>query len=121
VPLIDGGTQRLWRVVGLGRALDLMLTGRTVEVDEAERMGLVNRVVEAGEARRAAVQLASEIAAFPFPTVLADRLSMYEGVGQPLAEGLRIEAERGLSVLTTGAEGAARFAGGAGRGGAGSG
>jgi enoyl-CoA hydratase/carnithine racemase len=115
VPLIDGGTQRLWRVVGLGRALDLMLTGRAIDAEEAERIGLVNRVVDDGQAKSAAVALAEEIASFPWPTVLADRASLYDGIGRPLEEGLGIEASRGMSVLGVGGEGAARFASGQGR------
>ena len=115
VPLIDGGTQRLWRVVGLGRALDLMLTGRAIDAGEAERIGLVNRVVDDGQATAVALELAREIAEFPWPTLLADRASLYDGIGCSLAEGLRIEAERGRTVLTTGAEGASRFASGEGR------
>ena len=86
VPLIDGGTQRLPRVVGLGRALDLILTGRPIDADEAERIG-VNRVVVAGHARRAAIELATEIAGYPWPTLLADRASAYGGLGRPLEEG----------------------------------
>jgi enoyl-CoA hydratase len=120
VPLIDGGTQRLWRVVGLGRALDLMLTGRAIDAVEAERIGLVNRVVDDGTAESAAIALATEIASYPWPTVLADRASLYDGLGVTLEEGLRIEAERGTSVLATGATGAKEFASGAGRHGAGS-
>lgn len=115
VPLIDGGTQRLWRVVGLGRALDLMLTGRAIDAVEAERIGLVNRIVDDGQAKSAAIALAEEIASFPWPTVLADRASLYDGIGRPLEEGIAIEARRGMSVLGTGAEGAARFASGQGR------
>lgn len=115
VPLIDGGTQRLWRVVGLGRALDLVLTGRTIDADEAERIGLVNRVVEVGRARDAAIALAAEIASFPWPTLVADRSSLYDGIGRPLEEGLRIEAARGTSVLSEGAQGAVGFVAGQGR------
>ena len=115
VPLIDGGTQRLPRVVGLGRALDLILTGRVIDAEEAEAIGLVNRVVPAGHARRAAIELGQEIASFPWPTVLADRDSVYDGLGRPLDEGLRREAARGAGVLAVGADGAERFTRGAGR------
>jgi enoyl-CoA hydratase len=115
VPLIDGGTQRLPRVVGLGRALDLILTGRVIDADEAEAIGLVNRVVDAGHARRAAIELATQIASFPWPTLLADRDSVYDGLGRPLDEGLKLEAERGATVLGVGAQGAAQFARGQGR------
>ena len=115
VPLIDGGTQRLPRVVGLGRALDLILTGRVIDAEEAEEIGLVNRVVPAGHARRAALELAAELASFPWPTLLADRDSVYDGLGRPLEQGLGLEAARGATVIGTGAEGAQRFASGAGR------
>ncbi|HVU00364.1 MAG TPA: crotonase/enoyl-CoA hydratase family protein [Polyangiaceae bacterium] len=117
VPLIDGGTQRLPRVVGLGRALDLILTGRLVDAVEAESMGLVNRLSDTGSARKDAVELAHQIAGFPWPTVLADRSSLYDGLDRPLPEGIAIERDRGNTVLATGAIGAARFAGGEGRGG----
>ncbi len=115
VPLIDGGTQRLPEVVGVGRALDLMLTGRLVDAPEAERMGLVNRVVEGGDALTAALALAEEIASAPWRCVVADRESLLDGLDRPMSEGLQIEAERGKAVLDDALNGAARFAEGAGR------
>jgi enoyl-CoA hydratase len=118
VPLIDGGTVRLPRIVGLGRALDLVLTGRGVEVDEALAMGLVDRVVDAGAALPAAVALAHQLAALPQTCLREDRLSVYEALGAPVADGLRVEHEHGLRSLAdaTGAlAGAARFTAGAGR------
>lgn len=116
VPLIDGGTARLPRIVGLGRALDLILTGRPVAADEALAMGLANRVVEPGQAVAAAIELAEQIAAFPFECVLADRASTYAGLDLPLAEALRAEGAAGVPVVAReGADGAARFAAGAGR------
>lgn len=119
VPLIDGGTQRLPHIVGLGRAMDLVLTGRPVGADEAVAIGLVNDVVESGSALTAARRLAATIAAFPQPTVRSDRQAMLGGLGKPFAEGLAIERALGLDVLTTAVEGAARFASGEGRHGAG--
>lgn len=116
VPLIDGGTVRLPRIVGMARALDLILTGRAVAADEALAMGLVNRVVPDGDARRAAEQLAHELAAFPQQCMLADRASAYNQWNLPLAEALRQEGRLGVPiVLAEGAAGAARFLGGAGR------
>jgi enoyl-CoA hydratase len=117
VPLIDGGTQRLPRVVGLGRALDLVLTGRLIDAMEAERIGLVNRVVDDGHALTAALELAAQLLEYPWACLLADRLSLLEGVGRPLVEGLVIEAERGasLDIAEEARAGAARFSGGAGR------
>jgi enoyl-CoA hydratase len=117
VPLIDGGTQRLPRVVGLGRALDLVLTGRLIDVVEAERIGLVNRIVDDGQALDSALELAKELLEYPWACLLADRLSLLEGVGRPLFEGLVIEAERGasLDVAKEALAGASRFSGGAGR------
>ena len=116
VPLIDGGTVRLPRIVGLGRALDLILTGRPVQADEALAMGLANRVVEPGQAVPQALELAAQIAAFPFECVLADRASTYAGLDLPLAEALRAEGAAGAPVVAReGAAGAARFTGGAGR------
>ncbi|MFE9107945.1 crotonase/enoyl-CoA hydratase family protein [Actinomadura geliboluensis] len=116
VPLIDGGTVRLPRIVGLGRALDLIMTGRPVEADEALAIGLANRVVEPGEAVDAARELADQIAAFPFECVLADRASTYAGLDLPLAEALRGEGAAGVPVVAReGVSGAARFVAGAGR------
>ncbi|MBX3126784.1 MAG: crotonase/enoyl-CoA hydratase family protein [Polyangiaceae bacterium] len=115
VPLIDGGTQRLAPIVGLGRALDLVLTGRLIDVVEAERMGLVSRIVDDGSARDAAVALAREIAGFPWSCVLADRESLLDSTELDLGEGLRREAARGRALLTEAAVGAARFASGRGR------
>jgi enoyl-CoA hydratase len=116
VPLIDGGTVRLPRIVGLGRALDLILTGRPVAADEALAMGLANRVVEPGQAVPVALELAEQIAAFPFECVLTDRASAYAGLDLPVAEALRAEGVAGVPMVQReGASGAARFAGGAGR------
>lgn len=99
VPLVDGGTYRLPRVVGLGRALDLILTGREVDAEEALAMGLVNRVVDDGAALDAAIELAAGIAAFPQACVVADRASVYDGLGRPEAEALHLEDERGRQVI----------------------
>jgi len=119
VPLIDGGTQRLPRIVGVGRALDLVLTGRAVDAQEALAMGLVGEVVGAGRHLERALELAERLAAFPQETLLSDRRALLEGAGRALAEGLAIEAREGAAVLMVGTGGAARFAGGEGRGGAG--
>ncbi len=115
VPLIDGGTVRLPRLIGMGHAMDLILTGRKVEAPEALQMGLCNRVVPPGEAREAAVALARQLAAFPQQTMLADRMNAYEQWGLPLPEALRAEWERSKHRIPDALEGAARFAGGAGR------
>lgn len=118
VPLIDGGTVRLPRIVGLGRALDLVLTGRAVSAEEARAMGLVDRVVPKGDALRAAVELAEQIAAFPWTCVLTDRASVYEGLDLSFEEALANEHRHGARALADGAiAGASRFAGGAGRSG----
>jgi enoyl-CoA hydratase len=99
VPLIDGGTYRLPRIVGLGRALDLILTGREVGAAEAERMGLLTRVVPDGEALAAAVELAGQIAAFPWRCVVNDRRSVYDGLGLGEAAALAREDELGRDTI----------------------
>jgi enoyl-CoA hydratase len=121
VPLIDGGTQRLPRIVGLGRALDLILTGRLVDVQEALAMGLVTEVVSAGRHLERALEIAEALARFPQETMLADRAAAIEGLGLPLADGLALEAQAGPAVFAAAVQGAGRFAGGAGRHGAGAG
>jgi enoyl-CoA hydratase/carnithine racemase len=117
VPLIDGGTQRLPRIVGLGRALDLVLTGRLIDAAEAERIGLVNRLVDEGTALSAALALAEELIGYPWECLIADRTSLLEGSGLPLEAGIRIEAERGrsLEIARETRDGAARFSAGTGR------
>jgi len=115
VPLVDGGTQRLPRVVGMGRALELILTGRPVEAEEAQRIGLVNEVVAPGAHLDRALELAEHLAAFPQETMLADRRAAIEGFGLPLAEGLDLERRLGRETLVTAMEGAAKFAAGEGR------
>ncbi|HTN64712.1 MAG TPA: crotonase/enoyl-CoA hydratase family protein [Burkholderiaceae bacterium] len=116
VPLIDGGTVRLPRIVGMGRALDLILTGRPVTAAEARAMGLVNRITSRGGALAAAQELARQIAAFPQQCMLADRRSAYGQWDLPLAEALRREGKDGVPIVfAEGEVGAARFTQGAGR------
>lgn len=116
VPLIDGGTVRLPRLVGLSRALDMILTGRPVDAEEAREMGLVNRVVEPGEARRAAEDLATTLAQFPQVCLRADRRSAYEQFALELPDAMRNELEHGLAAIEREAvQGAGRFASGSGR------
>ncbi|HEU5143127.1 MAG TPA: crotonase/enoyl-CoA hydratase family protein [Solirubrobacterales bacterium] len=115
VPLVDGGTQRLPRIVGMGRALELILTGRPVDADEAHRIGLVNELVPPGAHLERALELAERIASFPQETMLADRRAAIEGFGLPLADGLALEHRLGRETLHIAAEGAARFASGEGR------
>lgn len=118
VPLIDGGTVRLPRVVGQGRALDMILTGRPVDAWEALSMGLANRVVEEGSALASAQALAAEIARFPSLCMRTDRMSAYRQWDFDLAEALRFEGREGAEPLRAEAVlGASRFADGAGRGG----
>lgn len=119
VPLIDGGTVRLPRIVGQGRALDLILTGRPVAADEALAMGLANRVVDDGQALAEAVALARQIAAFPQRCMNTDRASALAQWNWPLADALRHEGAAGQAVVfEEGLAGAARFSAGAGRHGA---
>jgi enoyl-CoA hydratase len=121
VPLVDGGTQRLPRVVGLGRALDLILSGRMVPVEEAHAMGLVNEITPAGGHLDRALEYAEALASFPQETMLADRHAAIHGIGMTFEDGLRLEAESGPRTREVAWRGASRFAGGEGRGGAGAG
>jgi enoyl-CoA hydratase len=121
VPLIDGGTQRLPRLVGLARGLDIILTGRMVEAREALGIGLLTEVVPPGRHLERALEIAERLAAFPQDTMLADRRAAIEGLGLPLEAGLAIEAQSGARTFATALEGADRFASGEGRGGAGAG
>jgi enoyl-CoA hydratase len=120
VPLVDGGTIRLPRLIGHSHALDLILTGRGVQGDEAAAMGLANRLTDPGEALDEARALATSLAAFPPRCLRADRRSSYDQWSLPLPDALRNETELGLAVIESGetAEGAARFVDGAGRHGA---
>ena len=116
VPLIDGGTVRLPRIVGMGRALDMILTGRPVGADEALAIGLADRVVDDGQALAAAQAWPRSIAAFPQACMRADRASAYAQWDLPLADALQREAAGGFPVIEAEAvAGAARFAAGAGR------
>jgi enoyl-CoA hydratase len=118
VPLVDGGTVRLPRLIGQGRALDMILTGRPVGAAEALAFGLANRVVAEGQARAAAEALAAEIARLPSLCMRSDRRSTYAQWGQELGDALAAEAMAGVEPIAAGArDGAARFAGGRGRGG----
>jgi enoyl-CoA hydratase len=121
VPLIDGGTQRMPRIIGQGRALDLILTGRIVDSAEALAIGLITEVVADGAHLDRALEMAEGLASFPQDTMLADRAAALGSFGHPLDAGLAMEAASGLPTLQTAVQGASRFAAGEGRGGAGSG
>jgi enoyl-CoA hydratase len=117
VPLVDGGTIRLTRMIGQSHAMDLILTGRGVSGDEAQSMGLANRLVEPGQSLSAALELARQLAAFPQRCLRSDRLSCYDQWPLPVEEALVLETRYGLETIESGetATGAARFAAGAGR------
>jgi enoyl-CoA hydratase len=119
VPLVDGGTQRLPRIVGLGRALELILLGRAVTAAEALTIGLANRVVPDETVVAAAFEWAELVAGFPQATMLADREAAIQGFGLPLEHGLALERRLGWATVAVGRSGAARFSAGAGRGGQG--
>ena len=116
VPLIDGGTVRLPRLVGQGRALEIIMTGRKVEAEEALRIGACEQVVADGQSRQAAEAMAAEIARYPQGCMRADRRSVYLQHGQSVEEGLKREWANSVSMLVEeGLEGAGRFSGGKGR------
>lgn len=120
VPLIDGGTVRLPRLIGMSRAMDMILTGRPVGADEALQFGLANRICADGGALATAIALAEQLAAFPQTCMRNDRLSAYGSMAMSEADALTEETRRGLDTLKSGEtlDGAARFSGGEGRGGA---
>lgn len=117
VPLIDGGTQRLPRLIGMSRAMDLILTGRPVGAEEAFQMGLVNRLAEPGEALEAAVDLATQIAGFPQGCLRSDRQAVLQGFDLPFDDAMALEFQLGKRIIQSGEtrEGAQRFASGHGR------
>jgi enoyl-CoA hydratase len=106
VPLVDGGTYRLPRIVGLGRALDLILTGRELGAAEAERLGFIDRLVPDGNALESAVELAESIAAWPWACVVSDRRAVFDGLGLGVADALANEDRLGREVIMAGDFGA---------------
>lgn len=120
VPLIDGGTVRLPQIVGVGHAMDMILTGREVSAREAKDIGLINRIVPEGSARKEAEALARTIAAFPQICLRSDRRALREGVGAPTDEAMRREFELGIETIASGETmaGVERFRDGHGRHGA---
>jgi enoyl-CoA hydratase len=121
VPLIDGGTQRLPLVVGMGRALEMILTGRILDSADALDWGLANEIVPEGRHLERALEIVEGLARFPQTTMLSDRRAAIEGAGMALEDGLALEAEIGRASIETGIRGAIRFAGGEGRGARGAG
>jgi enoyl-CoA hydratase len=121
VPLIDGGTQRLPLVVGMGRALEMILTGRVLDAHEALSWGLVSEIVSPGKHLERSLEIVEGLSRFPQTTMLSDRRAAIEGAGLPLADGLALEAEVGRASIETGVRGATRFAAGEGRGARGAG
>ena len=118
IPLIDGGTVRLPRLVGQGKALEITMTGRKVTADECFRIGLCEKVVPEGQALEAALEMAHEICRFPQEAMLADRRSIIENHGAAIRDGLRREWANGIdATINQGTAGAGRFAGGKGRSG----
>jgi len=117
VPLIDGGTQRLPRLIGMSRALDMILTGRPVGAEEALQMGLANRVVKTGTALEEAVNLAAQLAEFPQTCMRSDRQAVYRGFDLDIGAALELEFKHGMQVIASGEteKGAARFVGGEGK------
>jgi enoyl-CoA hydratase len=115
VPLIDGGTVRLPRLIGMGHAMDLILTGRKVNPPEALAMGLCNRIAATGQALQVAIALAEQLAGFPQITMLADRMSAYAQSDLPMPEALHQEWQRGKQCISEGLQGATRFAAGQGK------
>lgn len=117
VPLIDGGTQRLPRLIGMSRAMDMILTGRPVDAEEAYMMGLANRLVDEGQSKQEAEKLAAEIAEFPSLCMRSDRISAYAGFEQEISKAMEIEFSLGMDVVRSGEtlRGATEFSKGQGR------